>query len=71
MNKEKLLIDLKEASIMLDSELKKETEYSSELDEIFIQLHEADERIAETRQNTTRLRVETRSMLDDLRKQLG
>jgi hypothetical protein len=54
-----------------NSELENESKYSAELDEIFTQLHEADDYIAETRQNTTRLRVETRSMLDDLRKQLG
>jgi hypothetical protein len=54
-----------------NSELENESKYSAELDEIFTQLHEADDYIAETRQNTTRLRVETRSMLNDLRKQLG
>ena len=45
--------------------------YSTELEEIFTQLHDADRHIAETRQNTVRLGIETRSMLDDLRKQLG
>ncbi len=54
-----------------DSELDKESEYSAELDKIFTQLHKADDRIAETRQNTVRLGIETRSMLDDLRKQLS
>lgn len=54
-----------------NSELENESEYSVELDEILTQLHEADSHIAETRQNTVRLGVETRSMLDDLRKQLG
>lgn len=49
----------------------KDSEYSAELDEIFTSLHKADDRIAETRQNTVRLGIETRSMLDDLRKQLG
>jgi hypothetical protein len=52
-------------------EVENESKYSAELDEIFTQLHEADDYISETRQNTTRLRVETRSMLNDLRKQLG
>ena len=58
---------------VLESNLEKleESEYSAELDETFTQLHEADDRIAETRQNTMRLGIETRSMLDDLRKQLG
>jgi hypothetical protein len=46
-------------------------EENAQLDEIFTQLHEADDYIAKTRQNTTRLRVETRSMLNDLRKQLS
>jgi len=54
-----------------DSELENESKYSAELDEIFTQLHEADYCIAETRQNTVRLGIETRSILDDLRKQLG
>lgn len=54
-----------------NSELENESEYSVELDEILTQLHEADSHITETRQNTVRLGVETRSMLDDLRKQLG
>jgi hypothetical protein len=52
-------------------ELQEESKYSAELDEILTQLHEADDRIAETRQNTVQLGIETRSMLDDLRKQLG
>ena len=49
----------------------KDSEYSAELDEIFTSLHKADDHIAETRQNTVRLGTETRSMLNDLRKQLG
>jgi|GEM_PF-5562449 len=48
-----------------------ESKYSTELDEIFTQLHDADRHIAETRKNTMRLGIETKSMLDDLRKQLG
>jgi hypothetical protein len=54
-----------------NSELENESKYSAELDEIFTQLHEADDCISDTRQNTSRLRVETRLMLNDLRKQLG
>lgn len=54
-----------------NSELENESEYSAEIDEIFTQLHEADDDIAETRQNTVQLGIETRSMLNDLRKQLG
>jgi hypothetical protein len=54
-----------------NSELENESKYSAELDEVFTQLHEADDYIAETRQNTVQLGIETRSMLDDLRKQLG
>ncbi|NJL51919.1 MAG: hypothetical protein HC930_06280 [Hydrococcus sp. SU_1_0] len=54
-----------------NSETENNSKYSAELDEIFTQLHEADYCIAETRQNTVRLGIETRSILDDLRKQLG
>jgi hypothetical protein len=54
-----------------NSELENESKYSAELDEVFTQLHEADDYIAETRQNTVQLGIETRSMLDDLRKQLS
>ena len=54
-----------------NSELENESECSVELDEILTQLHEADSHIAETRQNTLRLGIETRSMLDGLRQQLG
>jgi hypothetical protein len=54
-----------------NSELENESKYSAELNEILTQLHEADDYISETRQNTSRLGVETRSMLDDLRKQLS
>lgn len=67
----------KETIVILDTpgsesqKTEKNAEYSAEIDQIFTQLHEADKRIAETRQNTVRLGIETRSMLDDLRKQLG
>ena len=53
------------------SKRQNESENSIELNKIFTQLHDADQYIAETRQNTVRLGTETRSMLDDLRKQLG
>lgn len=48
-----------------------ESKYSTELDEIFTQLHDTDRYIAKTRKNTVRLGIETRSMLNDLRQQLG
>ena len=50
---------------------KENSEYSAELEKIFTQLQEEDRLIAKTRQNTVQLGIETRSMLDDLRKQLG
>lgn len=55
----------------INIELEVDSEYSAELDEILSQLNDTDDRIVETRQNTVRLGIETRSMLDDLRKQLG
>ena len=48
-----------------------ESKFSTKIDEIFVQLHDVDRDIAETRKNTVRLGIETRSMLNDLRKQLG
>ena len=48
-----------------------DTQYIAKLDEIITQLHDADRHITQTRQNTVRLGTETRSMLNDLRKQLG
>ena len=56
---------------LTNSETEENSEHSAELEKIFTKLHAADDRIAETRQNTVRLGIETRSMLDDLRKQLG
>ena len=53
------------------SEAHDEQKYVSELDEIFTQLQDADRDIARTRRNTVSLGIETRSMLKDLRKQLG
>lgn len=53
------------------SEMQNESIHLAEIDEIMAQLHDADRNIAETRKNTVRLGIETRSMLDDLRKQLG
>ncbi len=56
---------------LTNSETEENSEYSAELEKIFTQLQEKDELINKTRQNTARLGIETRSMLDDLRKQLG
>lgn len=56
---------------LTNSETEENSEYSAQLEKIFTQLQEEDHLIAETRQNTVRLGIETRSMLDDLRKQLG
>ncbi|MEO1005184.1 MAG: hypothetical protein AAFW67_04875 [Cyanobacteria bacterium J06638_38] len=58
-------------NLISNSEINNESEYTVELDEILTQLHQADDRIVAIRQNTARLGVETRSMLSDLRKQLG
>ncbi|MEM6612063.1 MAG: hypothetical protein AAF652_07385 [Cyanobacteria bacterium P01_C01_bin.72] len=70
--------EIKDAVIEIDTEVsltnsktEENSEYSAELEKIFTQLQEKDNLIAETRQNTVRLGIETRSMLDDLRKQLG
>ncbi|MEM6613792.1 MAG: hypothetical protein AAF652_16345 [Cyanobacteria bacterium P01_C01_bin.72] len=52
-------------------EAQNESQYSTALDKIFAQLHQADEQTERTSQNTLRLAMETKSMLNDLGKQLG
>ncbi len=64
-------IEEEEEEEEIEEEEEEEEEIEEEEEEIFNLLHKADEYIAETRQNTMRLGIETRLMLNDLRRQLG
>jgi hypothetical protein len=50
---------------------KLESKSVSELNNIFAQLHKADDRIIKDREDTVRLNNETKVMLADLRKKIG